>query len=69
MLNQRTLVEQAGAGAGWVSETDVSKRDYTLMAIHCMYSRSGRKGWIESSRCRPKEEEEKCCEPDGAGVD
>lgn len=44
MLNQRTLVEQAGAGAGWVSETDVSKRDYTLLAIHCMYSRSGRKG-------------------------
>lgn len=38
---------------------DVSKRDYTLMAIHCMYSRGRRSGWIESSRCRPKEEEGK----------
>lgn len=53
-------------GAGWswrrvgeLDEADVSKRDYTLMAIHCMYSRSRKRGWIESSsRCRPKKEEE-----------
>jgi len=50
---------------GWVmSETEVvSKRDYTLKAIHCMYSRGKKvRGRVEaSSRCRrrKKEEEEK----------
>ncbi len=48
----------------------VSKRDYTLKAIHCMYSRRKKMvgGRVKAfSRCRRRREEEE--QADGAGVD
>lgn len=48
----------------------MSKRDYTLKAIHCMYSRSRKvRGRVKaSSRCRRRREEEEQRDL-GEGVD